>query len=71
MPSVGFEPRPYDTAVSVDNHYTGWASLTFVLVTSPCLHNGKEVDDWMGLDEWNSWFFKSHKSETQTGAKIL
>ncbi|GFW34903.1 hypothetical protein TNCV_978411 [Trichonephila clavipes] len=20
------------------------------------LHNGNEVDDWMGLDEWNSWF---------------
>ncbi|GFT69370.1 uncharacterized protein TNCV_4182201 [Trichonephila clavipes] len=22
----------------------------------PCLHNGNEVDDWMGLDEGNSWF---------------
>ncbi|GFX29219.1 hypothetical protein TNCV_3217531 [Trichonephila clavipes] len=27
MPSPGFEPRPYGTAVSVTNHYTGWAAL--------------------------------------------
>ncbi|GFV81084.1 uncharacterized protein TNCV_2270681 [Trichonephila clavipes] len=26
------------------------------LTPSPCLHNVNEVDDWMGLDEWNSWF---------------
>ncbi|GFY35977.1 mariner transposase [Trichonephila clavipes] len=38
-----------------------------VLKPSPCQHNGNEVDDWTGLDEWNSWF----KSETRTGAKIL
>ncbi|GFU81380.1 hypothetical protein TNCV_1380481 [Trichonephila clavipes] len=25
MPSPGFEPRAYDTAVSVTNHYNGWA----------------------------------------------
>ncbi|GFX28615.1 hypothetical protein TNCV_3336751 [Trichonephila clavipes] len=25
MPSPRFEPRPYNTAVSVANHYTGWA----------------------------------------------
>ncbi|GFW75591.1 hypothetical protein TNCV_4427741 [Trichonephila clavipes] len=29
---------------------------SYVLKPSPCLHNGNEVDDWMGLDEWNSWF---------------
>ncbi|GFS71867.1 hypothetical protein TNCV_3715381 [Trichonephila clavipes] len=23
---------------------------------SPCLHNWNDVDDWMSLDEWNSWF---------------
>ncbi|GFW38127.1 DUF4817 domain-containing protein [Trichonephila clavipes] len=27
MSSPGFEPRPYGTAVSVANHYTGWATL--------------------------------------------
>ncbi|GFX01261.1 hypothetical protein TNCV_4582271 [Trichonephila clavipes] len=26
MPSPGFEPRPYGIAVSVTNHYTGWAA---------------------------------------------
>ncbi|GFU23977.1 hypothetical protein TNCV_3332051 [Trichonephila clavipes] len=25
MPSPGFEPSPYGTAVSVTNRYTGWA----------------------------------------------
>ncbi|GFU13898.1 hypothetical protein TNCV_940741 [Trichonephila clavipes] len=25
MPSSGFEPRSYGTAVSVANHYTGWS----------------------------------------------
>ncbi|GFW45239.1 hypothetical protein TNCV_4733471 [Trichonephila clavipes] len=27
MPSPGFEPMPYGTAVSVTNHYTGWAVI--------------------------------------------
>ncbi|GFT27553.1 hypothetical protein TNCV_1276321 [Trichonephila clavipes] len=27
IPSQGFEPRPYDTAVRITNHYTGWATL--------------------------------------------
>ncbi|GFU00745.1 hypothetical protein TNCV_4818991 [Trichonephila clavipes] len=26
MPSPGFEARPYGTAISVANHYTGWAT---------------------------------------------
>ncbi|GFV70888.1 hypothetical protein TNCV_3040831 [Trichonephila clavipes] len=26
MPPPRFEPRPYGTAVSVANHYTGWAT---------------------------------------------
>ncbi|GFS96987.1 uncharacterized protein TNCV_4178451 [Trichonephila clavipes] len=26
------------------------------LKPSPCLDNGNEADDWMGLDEWNTWF---------------
>ncbi|GFT79387.1 hypothetical protein TNCV_604091 [Trichonephila clavipes] len=27
MPSSGFKPRPYGTAVSVTNHETGWVAL--------------------------------------------
>ncbi|GFS95111.1 hypothetical protein TNCV_2704661 [Trichonephila clavipes] len=27
MSSLEFEPRPYGTAVSVANHYTGWATI--------------------------------------------
>ncbi|GFT39394.1 hypothetical protein TNCV_2422961 [Trichonephila clavipes] len=27
IPSLGFEPRPYGTAVSVTNHSTGWAAM--------------------------------------------
>ncbi|GFU11456.1 hypothetical protein TNCV_1983651 [Trichonephila clavipes] len=30
MSSPGFEPRPYGTAVSVANHYTGWTYATSV-----------------------------------------
>ncbi|GFY27885.1 hypothetical protein TNCV_243501 [Trichonephila clavipes] len=28
MPSLGFEPRPYGTAVSIINHYTGWDKIS-------------------------------------------
>ncbi|GFT34270.1 uncharacterized protein TNCV_1557611 [Trichonephila clavipes] len=28
LSSPGFEPSPYGTAVSVANHYTGWATMT-------------------------------------------
>ncbi|GFW28798.1 hypothetical protein TNCV_201211 [Trichonephila clavipes] len=27
MTSPEFEPRPYDTTVNVDNHFTGWATI--------------------------------------------
>ncbi|GFX37121.1 ADP-ribosylation factor 6 [Trichonephila clavipes] len=30
MPSLRFEPRSYDTSVSVTNHYTGWAAVQVV-----------------------------------------
>ncbi|GFY34191.1 hypothetical protein TNCV_2504941 [Trichonephila clavipes] len=30
MSSPGFEPRPYGTAVSVTNHYTGWVIFNAV-----------------------------------------
>ncbi|GFY07218.1 uncharacterized protein TNCV_277651 [Trichonephila clavipes] len=33
-----------------------WEHDIFVLKPSPCLSNGSQVYDWMGLDEWNSWF---------------
>ncbi|GFW60307.1 hypothetical protein TNCV_1843871 [Trichonephila clavipes] len=46
-----------------------WEGDILVLKSSPCLHNGSQVYDWMGLDEWNSWL--KSQSETQTGAKIL
>ncbi|GFX46842.1 hypothetical protein TNCV_4039881 [Trichonephila clavipes] len=32
MPSPGFEPRPYGTAVSVANHFTGWRHLYLNIV---------------------------------------
>ncbi|GFS86052.1 hypothetical protein TNCV_1583031 [Trichonephila clavipes] len=31
-----------------------WEHDILVLKPSPCLHNGNEVDNWRGLDEWNS-----------------
>ncbi|GFW31480.1 hypothetical protein TNCV_1288271 [Trichonephila clavipes] len=40
MSSPGFEPRSNGTAVSVANHYTGWATVftpyLFVLISSDC-----------------------------------
>ncbi|GFX87296.1 hypothetical protein TNCV_3820261 [Trichonephila clavipes] len=37
---------------------------------SPCLHNRNEVDEWMRLDEWNSWFISQVRdSHTQTSAR--
>ncbi|GFX11680.1 hypothetical protein TNCV_4340261 [Trichonephila clavipes] len=27
-----------------------------VIKPSPWIYNGNEVDDWMGFDEWKSWF---------------
>ncbi|GFU57138.1 hypothetical protein TNCV_1780011 [Trichonephila clavipes] len=34
MPSPGFEPRPYGTAGSVTNHFTGWAAIEYSVLTS-------------------------------------
>ncbi|GFW32321.1 hypothetical protein TNCV_674801 [Trichonephila clavipes] len=33
MPSPGIEHRPYSTAVSVINRYTGWAAITILKCT--------------------------------------
>ncbi|GFV21316.1 hypothetical protein TNCV_2927891 [Trichonephila clavipes] len=35
--------------------------LLVVFKPSPWIHNGNEVDDWMGLNKRNSWF----KSQVQ------
>ncbi|GFU31140.1 uncharacterized protein TNCV_2193311 [Trichonephila clavipes] len=34
-----------------------WEHDILVLKPSPCLHNGNETDDWMGLDEFYRAFF--------------
>ncbi|GFV81547.1 hypothetical protein TNCV_52711 [Trichonephila clavipes] len=47
-----------------------WEHDIVMLKLSPCLHNRNELDDWVGLNEWNSWF-TNFESETRTGAKIL
>ncbi|GFX86500.1 uncharacterized protein TNCV_3727691 [Trichonephila clavipes] len=41
-----------------------------VLKPSPCLHNSNEVDDWMGLNEWNSWF-KSQVRDSNRSHNIV
>ncbi|GFX56905.1 uncharacterized protein TNCV_3566771 [Trichonephila clavipes] len=41
-----------------------------VLKPSPCLHNGNEVDVWIGLDEWNSWF-KSQVRDSNRSQDIM
>ncbi|GFT45146.1 uncharacterized protein TNCV_4775391 [Trichonephila clavipes] len=43
-----------------------WEHYILVLKPSPCLHNVKEVDDWMGLNEWNSWFKSSVRDSNRS-----
>ncbi|GFX70076.1 uncharacterized protein TNCV_4615141 [Trichonephila clavipes] len=33
-----------------------WVHDILVLKPPSCLHNRNKVDDWEGIDEWNSWF---------------
>ncbi|GFX46417.1 uncharacterized protein TNCV_238791 [Trichonephila clavipes] len=47
-----------------------WEHDILVLKPSPCLHNGNEADDWMGLDEWNSWF-KSQVRDSNRSQDIV
>ncbi|GFT70211.1 transposable element Tcb1 transposase [Trichonephila clavipes] len=47
-----------------------WEHDILVLKPSPCLHNGNEVDDWMGLDEWNSWL-KSQVEDSNRSQEIV
>ncbi|GFT41048.1 uncharacterized protein TNCV_1639351 [Trichonephila clavipes] len=47
-----------------------WEHYILVLKPSPCLHNVKEVDDWMGLNEWNSWF-KSYVRDSNRSQDIV
>ncbi|GFU76959.1 hypothetical protein TNCV_4521151 [Trichonephila clavipes] len=42
MLSLEFEPRPYGTAVSVINHYTGWVSLRNVWSTMEQIHDADQ-----------------------------
>ncbi|GFV65518.1 hypothetical protein TNCV_1737551 [Trichonephila clavipes] len=41
MSSPGFEPSPYGTAVSVANHYTGWATGPQVPMVYDCTGPGE------------------------------
>ncbi|GFS91543.1 uncharacterized protein TNCV_1139691 [Trichonephila clavipes] len=47
-----------------------WEHGILVPKPSPCLHNGIEVDDWMGLDEWSSWF-KSQVRDSNRSQDIV
>ncbi|GFY22072.1 uncharacterized protein TNCV_3297161 [Trichonephila clavipes] len=47
-----------------------WEHDILVRKPSPCLHNGNEVDDWMSLDEWNSWF-KSQVRDSNRSEDIV
>ncbi|GFV04152.1 uncharacterized protein TNCV_917731 [Trichonephila clavipes] len=41
-----------------------------VLKPSPYQHNRNEIDDWMGIDEWNSWF-KSHVRDSNMSQDVV
>ncbi|GFW02939.1 hypothetical protein TNCV_683651 [Trichonephila clavipes] len=41
-----------------------------LLKPSPCRHNVKEVDDWKGLNEWNSWL-KSYVRDSNRSQDIV
>ncbi|GFW43795.1 hypothetical protein TNCV_4771441 [Trichonephila clavipes] len=47
MPSPGFEPWPYGTAVSVTKLYTGWVPILD-------LSFNKKIDNCMKKERWNS-----------------
>ncbi|GFY04227.1 uncharacterized protein K02A2.6 [Trichonephila clavipes] len=47
-----------------------WEHDILVLKPSPCLHNGNEVDDYMGLDEWNSWFKSQFRDSNRSQGRV-
>ncbi|PRD37189.1 UNVERIFIED_CONTAM: hypothetical protein NCL1_06478 [Trichonephila clavipes] len=47
-----------------------WKHDILVLQPSPCQPNENEVDDWMGLDEWSSWF-KSQIQDSNRSQDIV
>ncbi|GFU75197.1 retrovirus-related Pol polyprotein from transposon 297 [Trichonephila clavipes] len=49
---------------------SAWEHDILVLKPSPCLHNANEVDDWMGVDEWTSWF-KSQVRDSNRSQDIV
>ncbi|GFU04563.1 hypothetical protein TNCV_1516091 [Trichonephila clavipes] len=56
----GEQSNPAGSPVSIG---LTWEHDILVLKPFPCLHSGHEVDDWMGLNEWNSWFKSRPKLE--------
>ncbi|GFY35592.1 hypothetical protein TNCV_196921 [Trichonephila clavipes] len=64
IPLPRFEPRPYGTAVSVTNHYTGWAARTWIAKTLKHNHSSQShssesneaCDSWDDSDDWGSDF---------------
>ncbi|GFX08419.1 uncharacterized protein TNCV_3269081 [Trichonephila clavipes] len=47
-----------------------WEQNILVPMPSPCLHNGNEADDWMGLDKRNTWF-KSQVRDSNRSQDIV
>ncbi|GFU60718.1 uncharacterized protein TNCV_2754681 [Trichonephila clavipes] len=47
-----------------------WEHDILVLKPSSCQPNGSQVYDWMGLDEWNSWF-KSQVRDSNRSQDIV
>ncbi|GFU64428.1 hypothetical protein TNCV_3947951 [Trichonephila clavipes] len=46
---------PKDLSLGLDScRYVIFSCM--LLKSSPCHYDGSQVYDWMGLDEWNSWF---------------
>ncbi|GFU04621.1 hypothetical protein TNCV_4377061 [Trichonephila clavipes] len=48
------QPREYRIQV-ISGEFL-WEGRPIPLLKPSPLHSGNEVDDWMGLDEWSSWF---------------
>ncbi|GFT25232.1 hypothetical protein TNCV_181051 [Trichonephila clavipes] len=53
MPSPGFEPRPYATAVSVTNNYTGWSWVRFQGLTRIFFSGSENLDQFLEVIESN------------------
>ncbi|GFV14274.1 uncharacterized protein TNCV_807061 [Trichonephila clavipes] len=47
-----------------------WKHDILVFKPSPCLQNGIQVYEWMGLEEWNSWL-KSQVRDSNRSQDIV